>query len=509
MIYMMLIILFFSISILFRKYTCRHTWFFAMMGISLALTLWASVLYIAKLGNYHYTTNPLFLPDYELFKFFTKIRISYYTILRIRNIGIATYLFISTLFAVQIASNNRFTFRGKNKFFFLLLFPLFYIWFYDSNTRYSLYILYMESNRAYANRLEALLILIDLLNYIGIFVYLFAPIIRLVRMFFNTTLEIKKRQIFSMIICISILNMFFWGFTILGPFKQIYALNFPQILLSFPKSFEVNIVMSEVIPIIMLLIMQAMLVILLKFNGLDSVDFFREAKIKRNVKGLNSLNQNLRSVFHSFKNTLFTIQILAEQAQNNTELEASQNAIQRISTITADSMDSIIHLSDSFREIHLKTYKSSMVKVLEEAIERVKFPENIRLIREFREPKVESVVDSYYIIDVLTNILQNSCEAIKAAKQKEGIIKIELFTEHEWVVMKITDNGTGITKKEQEKIFNPFYTTKPGKDNWGIGLSYAFRIIKAHLGFITMSSKKDEYTTFQILLYRAEEQENG
>jgi signal transduction histidine kinase len=367
----------------------------------------------------------------------------------------------------------------------------------------------MESNRAYANRLEALLILIDLLNYIGIFVYLFAPIIRLVRMFFNTTLEIKKRQIFSMIICISILNMFFWGFTILGPFKQIYALNFPQILLSFPKSFEVNIVMSEVIPIIMLLIMQAMLVILLKFNGLDSVDFFREAKIKRNVKGLNSLNQNLRSVFHSFKNTLFTIQILAEQAQNNTELEASQNAIQRISTITADSMDSIIHLSDSFREIHLKTYKSSMVKVLEEAIERVKFPENIRLIREFREPKVESVVDSYYIIDVLTNILQNSCEAIKAAKQKEGIIKIELFTEHEWVVMKITDNGTGITKKEQEKIFNPFYTTKPGKDNWGIGLSYAFRIIKAHLGFITMSSKKDEYTTFQILLYRAEEQENG
>lgn len=509
MIYMMLIILFFSISILFRKYTCRHTWLFAVMGISLALTLWASVMYIAKLGNYYYPTNPLFLPDYQLFKVFTKIRINYYTTLRIRNIGIAAYLYISPLFAVQFASNKRFAFRRNKQALFLLLFPLFYIWFYDSNTGYSLYVLYMESDRAYANRLETFLIVIDFLNYIGIFVYLFAPVIQLIRMFYKTTLEIKKRQIFSLIVCLSILNMFFWGFTIWGPFKQTYALNFPQILLSFPTSFEVNFIMSQVIPIIMLLIIQVMLIILLKFNGLDNVDFFREAKIKHNIEELNSLNQSLRSVFHSFKNTLFTIQILTEQAQNSTELEVSQEAIGRISTITTDSMDSMSHLSDSFREIRLKTYKSSMVKVLEEAIGRVKFSDNIQLIREFRDPEVESVVDSYYIIDVLTNILQNSCEAIETAKRKEGIIKIELFTEHEWVVMKITDNGTGITKKEQEKIFNPFYTTKPVKNNWGIGLSYAFRIIKAHLGFITVNSKKDEYTTFQILLYRAEEDENG
>ncbi|MEP7323747.1 MAG: ATP-binding protein, partial [Saprospiraceae bacterium] len=67
------------------------------------------------------------------------------------------------------------------------------------------------------------------------------------------------------------------------------------------------------------------------------------------------------------------------------------------------------------------------------------------------------------------------------------------------IEISISDNGSGIPASIKEKIFQPFFTTKPTGQGTGLGLSLAYDIIKAHSGIINMNSNK-EGSTFQILL---------
>jgi signal transduction histidine kinase len=66
--------------------------------------------------------------------------------------------------------------------------------------------------------------------------------------------------------------------------------------------------------------------------------------------------------------------------------------------------------------------------------------------------------------------------------------------------IKVKDNGSGIPQQILDKIFQPFFTTKPTGQGTGLGLSLASDIIKAHYGEIKVESRQGEGTTFLILL---------
>ena len=64
----------------------------------------------------------------------------------------------------------------------------------------------------------------------------------------------------------------------------------------------------------------------------------------------------------------------------------------------------------------------------------------------------------------------------------------------------VKDNGTGIPQKVVDKIFQPFFTTKPTGQGTGLGLSLSYDIIKAHGGEIKVETKEGEYAQFVIML---------
>ena len=71
------------------------------------------------------------------------------------------------------------------------------------------------------------------------------------------------------------------------------------------------------------------------------------------------------------------------------------------------------------------------------------------------------------------------------------------------VEIRIRDNGIGITAEVQEKMFNPFFTTKPAGEGTGLGLSISHDIIvKQHGGQLDVSSMPGEFTEFTIRLPR-------
>ena len=71
------------------------------------------------------------------------------------------------------------------------------------------------------------------------------------------------------------------------------------------------------------------------------------------------------------------------------------------------------------------------------------------------------------------------------------------------VEIRIRDNGTGIPSEVKEKMFNPFFTTKPVGEGTGLGLSISHDIIvKQHGGSIEVDTQPGEFTEFRIVLPR-------
>ncbi|MEI7983187.1 MAG: ATP-binding protein, partial [Bacteroidota bacterium] len=107
---------------------------------------------------------------------------------------------------------------------------------------------------------------------------------------------------------------------------------------------------------------------------------------------------------------------------------------------------------------------------------------------------------------VILNIVNNSCYALdeKTKKQISGFApEVIISTEKikEKIVIRIKDNGTGIPDHVVEKIFNPFFTTKPTGKGTGLGLSMSFDIVtQIHKGKLEVKSKEGEYTEFIITI---------
>ena len=68
------------------------------------------------------------------------------------------------------------------------------------------------------------------------------------------------------------------------------------------------------------------------------------------------------------------------------------------------------------------------------------------------------------------------------------------------VEISVKDNGNGIPQKVIDKIFQPFFTTKPTGQGTGLGLSIAYDIVKAHGGEIKVESTTGEFSQFTIVL---------
>ena len=108
----------------------------------------------------------------------------------------------------------------------------------------------------------------------------------------------------------------------------------------------------------------------------------------------------------------------------------------------------------------------------------------------------------YHMTQVITNLLTNAVDAINSRDRADSQIQLSIDSSKDWIYFSVRDNGCGISKKMLRKIFHPYFSTKSKQNNWGIGLSYVFRVISSHYGHIRIRSKLGEYTIVEILLPR-------
>ena len=97
---------------------------------------------------------------------------------------------------------------------------------------------------------------------------------------------------------------------------------------------------------------------------------------------------------------------------------------------------------------------------------------------------------------VWTNIIHNALQAM----DYKGTLTVAISQRDNYAVVSITDNGTGLSAETKEKIFTPFFTTKPAGEGSGLGLDIVKKIVDKHQGIIEVESEVGNGTTFSVLL---------
>jgi len=104
---------------------------------------------------------------------------------------------------------------------------------------------------------------------------------------------------------------------------------------------------------------------------------------------------------------------------------------------------------------------------------------------------------------VILNLINNAFYTVNEKQKRsngkfEPTVSVSTKRMGNKVAIVVADNGNGIPEKNLDKIFQPFFTTKPTGEGTGLGLSLAYDIVKAHGGDITFHTKKGEGSEFII-----------
>jgi signal transduction histidine kinase len=106
---------------------------------------------------------------------------------------------------------------------------------------------------------------------------------------------------------------------------------------------------------------------------------------------------------------------------------------------------------------------------------------------------------------VLLNLYNNAFYAVNEKRKSAGVdyrpeVEVETRKDGNRISITVCDNGNGIPQKILDKIFQPFFTTKPTGQGTGLGLSLSYDIIKAHGGEIKVNTREGESTEFVVHL---------
>ncbi len=108
------------------------------------------------------------------------------------------------------------------------------------------------------------------------------------------------------------------------------------------------------------------------------------------------------------------------------------------------------------------------------------------------------LADEEQLVQVFMALLLNAVDAM----QEKGTVKLRSRADDRLVVAEVIDEGVGIRRADLNKIFEPFYTTKPPGRGTGLGLSVCYAIVSAHGGRIEVDSIPGAGSVFRILLPR-------
>ena len=194
--------------------------------------------------------------------------------------------------------------------------------------------------------------------------------------------------------------------------------------------------------------------------------------------------------------------VLTHEIMNSIAPVVSRKTIRGLDTIKSQGQ-TLMHFTESYRQFaYLKQPEPEPFPLtyLLQNLQTLYLPDMQRQHIDFSlvlfQPEITVHADEKLLSQVLINLLKNAMQALEG--QADGKIRMEVDTEKNQLLIRVTDNGPGVPSDLIEDIFVPFFTTKATGS--GIGLSLSRQIIRMHGGELSVASLPYRETCFTVSL---------
>lgn len=220
----------------------------------------------------------------------------------------------------------------------------------------------------------------------------------------------------------------------------------------------------------------------------------------REKENLALIGEVVSSIAHSLSNPLNIISgnadfLLLNKKSTSDEYEELKTILDETTRITK----SIRHLLNFSRPVKINRTENDINELINKISKQIKFlkdNKDIKLRKSLQKDLPKIKFDYAQIEESIMNIVTNAVQAI----HKTGEIGIRTSSNGSVVKIDISDDGQGISKENQAKIFLPFFSSKEYGKGTGLGLSIAKKALKEHNGDIKVKSNPGKGTTFTLTL---------
>jgi two-component system, sporulation sensor kinase E len=228
----------------------------------------------------------------------------------------------------------------------------------------------------------------------------------------------------------------------------------------------------------------------------------KEARLRR-AESLASLTNLAAGVAHEIKNPLGSIGIHLQLIQKrigskgkivakdiNQYLAVINEEVDRLNRIVIDFLFAVKPMDTKLEDGNLNVVIQELLDFVRLELDQA----GVKIESELSSSIPMLRIDARFIKQALLNLIKNAVSAMPEG----GVLSVGTVRSGDDVLVKVSDTGTGIPDQIMDKIFEPYFTTKPF--GTGLGLTIVFKIVKEHFGDISVSSKPGEGTAFTIAL---------
>lgn len=232
---------------------------------------------------------------------------------------------------------------------------------------------------------------------------------------------------------------------------------------------------------------------------------------------LAAIGQTISGLAHHIKNILLGLKggsyvmDIGLKKENPAKLKDGWQTIKNNIDRTSDLVKDLLTYSKERKPEFTACRPNEIVEDVVNLIKDHAKKQDIAIIKQLDPDIGEAVMDPQTIHRTLLNLVSNSIDACLDVEDLDRPLAIHLISRLErrnHVSFEVRDNGIGMSKKEKDNVFAPFYSTKGGKGT-GIGLMVTAKLVEEHKGTIRVESQKGEGTRFIITLpFRTADKDN-
>jgi signal transduction histidine kinase len=272
-----------------------------------------------------------------------------------------------------------------------------------------------------------------------------------------------------------------------------------------------NVVIQSTLPIILKKMWPEVLLAFLLLSCLWLAFYSMSATIRKEKNLLDAKSDFIQNMTHELKTPISTVRVALEALhqfdgindvkKRDDYLRISQNELDRLSLL----VDRVLSMSKIDKALPAAQKEiinlSELVAHITETLKVQAEKQNTRIVIHQSDPKINIYADPQWVSGIVYNLLDN---AIKYSDKDEPLIEIFLHKVKDQIELKVSDNGPGIGRDHQSKIFEKFYRVPQGNvhtvKGHGLGLAFVWRIVKEMGGKVSIDSELGKGSVFNVIL---------